>query len=214
MHQSRCSISSSCCFFNSTTILSISSFTLVKASRRIVVASKESLGECDRPAANATTLAARRCRSRCSASTMPVDVCRKNPFTVLSKFSKALSSLTILMVSSTAVISAIRFLMRVSNSASLSEHFFSRFPRNSVSNASCLLVSASCFFACTFFSPKSANSSSNCTTSFLPAAISSSLAAFIASKSFTAFTSSSLMVPRLFFHGSLICFKMPKISPL
>mmetsp|Transcript_42261 Transcript_42261/g.127964 ORF Transcript_42261/g.127964 Transcript_42261/m.127964 type:complete len:256 (-) Transcript_42261:331-1098(-) len=214
MHQSRCLISSSCCFFSSTTILSISSRTLVKASRRAAVASRARPGACHRPAASSSTEAARRLRAFSSAAAVRPEVCRKAAFTVLSKTSKALSSLSILMVSSTALISASRLFTRASNSASLLAHFFFSVARKVRSSSSCFLVSSSTFAACTCFSPKSAYSSSSCTTSFLPAAISSSLAAFTDTKSFTAFSSSFWMLAKLFCQGCFICFRRPKIWPL
>mmetsp|Transcript_42262 Transcript_42262/g.127969 ORF Transcript_42262/g.127969 Transcript_42262/m.127969 type:complete len:297 (-) Transcript_42262:331-1221(-) len=214
MHQSRCATSSSCSFFSCTTILSISSRTFEKESRRAWVASNARPGECERPAASASTEAARPLRARSCAELPLLEVWRKAAFMVLSRTLRALSSSRILTVPSTALISASRLLTRASNSAPLSLHFCLRVARKARSSSSCFLVSSSSLAACTCFSPKSAYSSSSCTTSFLPAAISSSLAAFTDTKSFTAFSSSFWMLAKLFCQGCFICFRRPKIWPL
>mmetsp|Transcript_38550 Transcript_38550/g.123931 ORF Transcript_38550/g.123931 Transcript_38550/m.123931 type:complete len:219 (-) Transcript_38550:30-686(-) len=183
MHQSRCSISSCCCLLSSVTILSISSLTLVKASNCAREAKRDSSGAPMAAAARTKTEVARRRRSFISLTEA---ICMKE-FTVLSKASKDSSSFKILMVSSTATISVRRSFTRWSNSAPLSAHFVFRVARKVLSSSSWASVSSSSWKACACFSMSSAICWSSSAWSFLPAAISSSLAAFnmaYSSKSF------------------------------
>mmetsp|Transcript_35526 Transcript_35526/g.94095 ORF Transcript_35526/g.94095 Transcript_35526/m.94095 type:complete len:260 (-) Transcript_35526:585-1364(-) len=213
MHQSRCAISSFCCWFSEVTILSISALTSVKASSCTRVASSESAERPVSPAARSSTAAT--CLRTARSCSREMDfTCRKDAeFTVLSMFSKDLSSFRILMVSSTATISSMRSFTRWSNSPSLAEHFLFRLARNSWSIASCFSVSSSSLKAVACFSIKSAICSSICVTSFLPAAISSSLAAFRRLNCSTVAFSLAWASARSLSKSSFICSRMPKIWP-
>mmetsp|Transcript_21892 Transcript_21892/g.69098 ORF Transcript_21892/g.69098 Transcript_21892/m.69098 type:complete len:345 (+) Transcript_21892:814-1848(+) len=213
MHQSRCATSSSCSFFSCTTILSISSRTFEKESRRAWVASNARPGECERPAASASTEAARPLRARSCAELPLLEVWRKAAFMVLSRTLRALSSSRILTVPSTALISASRLLTRASNSAPLSLHFCLRVARKARSSSSCFLVSSSSLPACTCFSPNSAYSSSSCRTSLLPAAIWSCMAASAPAKRFAVLASSALRPARRPCQGWLILLRRPRSWP-
>mmetsp|Transcript_71874 Transcript_71874/g.199252 ORF Transcript_71874/g.199252 Transcript_71874/m.199252 type:complete len:207 (-) Transcript_71874:110-730(-) len=188
MHQSRCSTSSCCCLPSSTTILSISSFTLVKASSCAFVANNESSGAPVRAAARSRVDTTRRRRSFWLADSS-AETWRKATFTVFSKLSKDLSVLRMAMVSSTAAISVVRSLTRCANSSSLTAHFFLRFSRKVRSNSSCAWVSSNSLKACACFSWSAAISWSSSATSLRPAAISSCFAAFKSLNSSAAFFS-------------------------
>mmetsp|Transcript_33737 Transcript_33737/g.73820 ORF Transcript_33737/g.73820 Transcript_33737/m.73820 type:complete len:217 (+) Transcript_33737:888-1538(+) len=216
MHQSLCAISSSCCFFSSASMVWIASFTVLKLSICTLVSSKDSPGAPTELATCAITVAAC-CRLALSATS--VEICRNagpegGAAKDLPKVSKASSLLRILIVSCTAAISASRLFTRLSNSPSPSEHFFFRLTKKTLSSSSCSRVSWSTLTPSALCCMVLAFSCSSCITKVLPAAISSSLAAFRDANSSAALFSSSRASFKSFSKSSFICRNMPKIWPL
>mmetsp|Transcript_54662 Transcript_54662/g.160779 ORF Transcript_54662/g.160779 Transcript_54662/m.160779 type:complete len:217 (-) Transcript_54662:294-944(-) len=213
MQKSRCSTSSCCCFFSSATILSISALTSVKASNCARVASRESASMPVAAAARSRTVATCLRIWRCCSREMD-SACRKDVASVFPKAAKELSSFRILIVSSTAAISVMRSLTRWSNSEALLVHLSVRFARKVWSRPSCFSVASSSLKASACFSFSSAICWSSSETIFLPAAISSSLAALSARNSSTACFSLAWLSLRSFAKSSFICERMPVIWPL
>mmetsp|Transcript_67342 Transcript_67342/g.217443 ORF Transcript_67342/g.217443 Transcript_67342/m.217443 type:complete len:255 (-) Transcript_67342:715-1479(-) len=213
MHQSRCSTSSLCWVCSNAAIFSMSSWTFSKTFNCTLVARSASPGEPALAAAAASKDAAR-WRRCCSFRVASAETCRNPIFTVLSKVSKEVSLLRILMASSTARISSFRLLTLALNSASLCEHFFSRSARKALSSSSCAFVFCPSFRARAYFSLLAACSSSSSVTTFLPELSSSSLATFNSWYSVSAFCSCARAFLRSPSKSSFICFSMPKTCPL
>mmetsp|Transcript_108551 Transcript_108551/g.283146 ORF Transcript_108551/g.283146 Transcript_108551/m.283146 type:complete len:306 (+) Transcript_108551:579-1496(+) len=218
MHQSRIFTSSDCCALSSAMSLSISSFTLVKASISADAARSASWAELLPPAAFRSRAAT---RIRCAASWLEDswrnEVASTNfwpstkPFVVFSKFAKDSSLLRILIASCTAEISSRRLAMRVSNSLSDSEHLALRSAKNCWSMPSCSSVASSSLVSWAAFSPSCATCTSMSSTSFLAAEISSNFAAFKSSNSWAALSSAFWASLRLDSKSAFICFSIPKI---
>mmetsp|Transcript_126330 Transcript_126330/g.363391 ORF Transcript_126330/g.363391 Transcript_126330/m.363391 type:complete len:217 (-) Transcript_126330:223-873(-) len=213
MHQSRCATSSCCCLPSSSTILSISAFTFVKASSWALAANNANCGS-PLKAAPRRSASAARLTSSSSAAEFRDATCRNAVFTVRAKLSKDLSSFKIWMVSSTAAISAVRSLTRCSNSASVCAQRSFKFARKVRSNSNCAWVSSSSLNAWACFSFKSAISWSNSACNFRPVAISSCFAACSDANSTASFFSLPWALAKSFSKSSFICSSTPKICPL
>mmetsp|Transcript_80989 Transcript_80989/g.228178 ORF Transcript_80989/g.228178 Transcript_80989/m.228178 type:complete len:379 (+) Transcript_80989:131-1267(+) len=221
--------SSSCCFLISATILSISSLTFSKVSSWKVTARAESCARrfmpgwrrpcqawrrssssrSDMESAASRNVAAAAARAEAAARERR-EVCSNE--TDLAIVSRASSSVSTAMASATAMVSAVRVLLRFSHWSSKSLHVNFKLRKNSTSPERCCLVSpkfslaserAFWLFAC----------STSISSSFLlPMSISSVFAAARALKSSCAFNSSCWLVVSSSSNSFCICWSTPKIS--
>mmetsp|Transcript_3096 Transcript_3096/g.7924 ORF Transcript_3096/g.7924 Transcript_3096/m.7924 type:complete len:355 (-) Transcript_3096:645-1709(-) len=213
LQNSTFSYSSFCWDFNSSTILSIMTFTLAKSSsftREARVARAKLL--CLR-ATTATRLHARS-RVRCNDVATFEDELTCTKLMVLPKSSRASSSLRIVSASPKAAISSVRTFTRALYSSASVAQLSVMSARNFWLAANAASAAAMSFFAVAVLSKSSARAPSFIFLCFVAAAISPSFAAFRVSNSLSACVSSFCAAARSRPNWSLISERMPKIWPL
>mmetsp|Transcript_55307 Transcript_55307/g.144216 ORF Transcript_55307/g.144216 Transcript_55307/m.144216 type:complete len:279 (+) Transcript_55307:800-1636(+) len=218
LQSSHLAYSSFCCLFNSASILSIATFTSVKASKRTRTANDTKDQFLCFRATFAILCMALSTAWSWTATCSDVATCKKvggfSPALVLPNRSRASSSLRMVKVSLSATISSVRTLTRALYCASSCWQSFCMLARNSWSASMAAVVSSLSSLALAAFSNVSASSASLVSFRSVATSISESFAAFKFWKSTSAMKSVFCASDKSLENSSLISARSPRMPPL